>query len=169
MKNVPFSNCFSPVVSQLENNSSQWLGRLPSSPGEIMVGQTFVTPSSGKVGSINVYSEMIQNNGHVTITVHQFDELLHQWGPVLGTAVLDVKKQSHPDWLQFEIPEVKLEKNTCYGFRLKSEDALVAVSEVAWGNNNKGLKGEEWSAKNNEADGHYYNFFSLVFQVGLRA
>lgn len=169
MKNIPFSTHFTSVVSQLENNSSQWLGRIPSYPGEIMVGQTFCSSSAGKVGTIKVYSEMIQNNGKVTITVHQFDEVLHEWGAVLGTAVVDVKKQTHPDWLHFEFPEIKLEKNTFYGFRLKSEDALVAVSEVAWGNNNKCLQGEEWSSKTNEDEGQYYNFFSLVFQVGQRA
>lgn len=159
----------STVISQLEKNSSQWLGSLPITNQSFKVGQTFVTPANTTVDVIQVSAETIQCNGHVELIFHEFDEKSHTWGAELGKAKITVSRKSADSWLKFELGTIRLEKNKTYGFILTSNDALVAISEVAWGQQDLKPSGEEWSFGSKEGKEHFFNYFSLVYRVGLRA
>lgn len=154
-----------PVISQLQNNSSEWFGHFYSNDDDAMLGQIFQMPETTRVNSISVYSDHVQHAGKVIFSLHQFDHEKHQWGPVLCKTELLVKKHNSAEWLEFDLPGVTLEKNKDYGFRLESSDALVSVGEVAWASRNKVMHGEEWCAHSNERSERYYNYFSLVFSV----
>jgi hypothetical protein len=166
MKNNMQQCNFKPILSQLQNNTSHWLGHFPSANEENMVGQTFEAPQSASLDSIRVYSDFVQRPGKVILTFHQFDHDLHQWGPVLGKAEVEAKKHHNAEWMDFQLPHLDLKKSSTYGFRLQSPDALLALGEVAWASKNKQLHGEEWCINNQEHIEHYYKYFSLVFSVG---
>lgn len=159
----------STLISQLEKNSTQWLGSLPISNQSYKVGQTFVTPASVNVDTIHISAETIQSNGQVALSFHEFDEKTHVWGAELGKATIPVSRKSSDTWLRFDLGTIRLEKNKTYGFMLTSNDALIAISEVAWGHQDEKPSGEEWSLRSNEGEEHFFNYFSLVYRVGLRA
>jgi hypothetical protein len=158
----------STLVSQLEKNSTQWLGNLPVSNLSFKVGQTFVTPATTKVDTIHICAEDIQCNGKIDLCFHEFDEISHRWGSELGKASIQVAKKYGDTWLRFDLESIRLEKNKTYGFILTSNDALVAISEVAWSHKDDKPVGEEWSLRSNERQDHFFNYFSLVYRVGLR-
>jgi hypothetical protein len=157
------------LVSQLENNSSQWLGSLPLSQISFKVGQTFVTPASAMVDSVQICADAIQSNGVVELSFHEFNESAHSWGAELGKSSLQVARKAGDSWLKFDLGNIRLEKNKTYGFILTSNDALIAISEVAWGHKDSKPIGEEWSIRSNEKEEHFFNYFSLVYRIGICA
>ncbi len=157
------------LVSQLENNSSQWLGSLPLSQISFKVGQTFVTPASAMVDSVQICADAIQSNGVVELSFHEFNESAHSWGAELGKSSLQVARKAGDSWLKFDLGNISLEKHKTYGFILTSNDALIAISEVAWGQKDSKPTGEEWSIRSNEKEEHFFNYFSLVYRIGICA
>lgn len=154
-------------IDQLQINGCRWLGDFHAEPSDHMAGQTFHINHSGELESISVYCEMVHREGKIKMSLHQFDEKQHDWGPELGTTELDIKKINDPTWVDFNLGKVRLDSNSRYGFRLHTNDALVALGEAVWGNDKNELTGEEWIAKGNEKGGHYFRYFSLVYSVGM--
>ena len=169
MKTYHPANSSRTLVSQLENNSTQWLGSLPLSKISFKVGQTFVTPSSALVDSVQICADAIQSNGLIELSFHEFNEASHTWGAELGKSSLQVARKAGDSWLNFDLGSIRLEKNKTYGFMLTSNDALVAISEVAWGHKDSKPSGEEWSIRSNEKEEHFFNYFSLVYKIGICA
>lgn len=154
-------------IDQLQVNGCRWLGDFHNNPSEYIAGQTFQIAQSGKLDTISIYCEMVHREGLVKMSFHQFDEKTRQWGPALVSSELELKKLKDPAWVQFKLGDLPLDSNHRYGFRLQTQDALVALGEAVWGNDKTDLHGEEWISRGNDRDGHYFRYFSLVYSVGL--
>ena len=61
------------VITQIQNNTTLWIGHLQSDPNDHFAGQTFRCPSSGELDNIQVFSAAVQNPGQLTLTLHSFD------------------------------------------------------------------------------------------------
>lgn len=154
-------------ISQLQTNGCRWLGDFREETAEHMAGQTFQINQSGQLETISVYCEMVHRQGKVRMSLHRFDEEEHNWGPALGIQEMEIPKGSDPTWVDFNLGQVSLDGNSRYGFRLQTQDALIALGEAVWGNDKNDWTGEEWIAKGNEKGGHYFRYFSLVYSVGM--
>ena len=81
-----------PVITQVENNTTVWVGHLQTDPTDHFAGQTFTCPCSGDLNNIQVYSAMVQNPGEMLLSLHAFDQESKTWGPVLASAMTEVEK-----------------------------------------------------------------------------
>jgi hypothetical protein len=155
-----------PVVTQIQNNTSLWIGHLQTDPTEHYAGQIFECPVQGRIDNIQIYSSAVQNPGEMVLSLHLFDEKRKQWGAALGTASVTVDKRDEEKWIRFHLPAMSLQKNETYGFRLHANDAMVAIGEAAAGNRHP-FAGHEWHADSRDRNGHFYKYFSLAFKVEM--
>ncbi len=158
------------AVEQVTNNTTSWLGHRSRDNEDVVTGQTFIAPSEGDLGAIEVFSTIVTKPGKVTMTLHDFDPQHKCWGPSLGSASVDINNAEAGKWLSFNIPGLHLDKGKAYGFRLESPDTYIGVGEAAGSH----LKppfggGQEWQFTKKDQNGHSFSYFSLAFKVGLRA
>lgn len=162
------SNIFRPVVEQVTNNATSWVGHRDNK--EVVSGQTFITPSTGMLESIEVFSTMVTQPGKVVMTLHSFDPDQNKWGSVLGSASIELKYNDTDKWVSFNIPGLHLEKGKSYGFKLESPDSFIGVGEAAGSSKQPPFTaGQEWRFTTNNQIGDSFSYFSLAFKVGLRA
>ncbi len=157
-----------PVITQVQNNTTLWIGHLQTEPTDHFAGQTFTCPASGELDNIQVYSAAVQNPGEVMLSLHSFDAENKTWGPTLASAIQEIEKNDEEKWIRFDLPPMPLHKNEIYGFRLYANNAMVAIGEAAAGTKNP-FTGEEWQADSKDQSGHYYHYFSLAFKVEMCA
>jgi hypothetical protein len=157
-----------PVITQVENNTTIWVGHLQTDPTDHFAGQIFTCPCSGDLNNIQVYSAMVQHPGEVMLSLHAFDQENKTWGPVLASAMTEVEINDADRWLRFDLPPMPLHKNETYGFRLYANNAMIAIGEAAIAGQTP-FKGQEWHADSKNNHGHYYNYFSLAFKVEMCA
>lgn len=157
-----------PIVSQLHNNTSLWIGRLESDPTDHYAGQTFHCPFEGELNNIQVFSATVQNPGEMILTVHSFDARNKTWGPQLANSSVEIEKVDQGRWIRFNLPPMPIHQNEDYGFRLCTSSGMIALGEAATGTQTP-FEGEEWHASSNDQSGHYYKYFSLAFKIELCA
>lgn len=158
-----------PVISQAQNNTTLWIGHLQSDPTDHFAGQTFMCPDDGQLDNIQLYSSAVQNEGEIVLTLHEFDPDKKQWGNAIASSSLDIHRNDSARWILFQLPQIQLKKGTTYGFRVQTNDAMVALGEAATGTQSPFTFGHEWSGDSNNSNGHYYSYFSLAFKVELCA
>lgn len=156
-------------LEQLYRNKTLWIGHMDSGAVDHLAGQTFNCPQEGQLKEIQVYSAEVSHPGKVVLTVHEFDGENKRWGPVISTSEIEVDKSDNESWMHFQLPGTAIHKDAAYGFRLKSDDALVAIGEAAWSGEVPPDVGDEWCISNFDNKEHYYHYFSLAFKVALRA
>lgn len=157
-----------PVITQVENNTTIWIGHLLTDPTDHFAGQIFTCPSGGDLDNIQVYSTAVQYPGEVMLSLHHFDMENKTWGPILAIATKDIEKNDEDRWIRFELPPMPLHTNETYGFRLYANNAMVAIGEAA-ANGQSPFLGQEWHADSNDQYGHFYKYFSLTFKIELCA
>ncbi len=163
------SNHSQEATRQTTNNTTGWIGHLPGHKEHISRGQTFMVDADGDLQTVEVFSNMVKDNGHVVMTVHNFDPNQKSWGPALGSARVEFKKTDSGKWIEFNIPALHLDKGKSYGFRLDSEDACIGVGEAAGSSKHPPFKtGQEWKFTNNNK-GDSFSYFSLAFKLGITA
>lgn len=158
-----------PLVSQTRNNTTLWIGHLKADPHDHFAGQTFACPADGRVDNIQVYSSTVQQPGDVSLTLHEFDPASKTWGPAIGDASMFLEKGDDARWVRFGLQPVSLQKDHHYGFRLKTDNAMVGIGEAASHARQPFEFGHEWSADSRDERGHYFQYFSLAFKVELCA
>jgi hypothetical protein len=169
METMKKSSHARPVLSQAQNNTTLWIGHLQSDPTDHFGGQTFTCPDDGQLDNIQLYSAAVQSEGEIVLTLHEFDAAAKQWGPSIGRSALEVTRTDNARWIQFELPPIQLRKNATYGFRVQANRAMVALGEAATGTKQPFTFGHEWSGDSNNANGHYFSYFSLAFKVEMVA
>ena len=105
----------------------------------------------------------------MALTLHEFDTITKTWGPAIGDASLFLQKGDDARWIRFGLPPVALKKDTNYGFRLHSDNAMIGIGEAASHSKKPFSFGHEWKGDSKNATGHYYSYFSLAFKVELCA
>ncbi len=158
-----------PVLSQAQNNTTLWIGHLASDPTDHFAGQTFTCPSDGQLDNIQLFSSTVQNAGEILLTLHEFDPASRQWGNALADSKVEISRTDNGKWIQFGLPPVQLKNGSTYGFRVQTNNAMVALGEAATGTRQPFTFGHEWSGDSNDTKGHYYSYFSLAFRVEMRA
>ena len=158
-----------PVLTQVQNNTTLWIGHLQSDPTDHFAGQTFKCPSEGLLNNIQVYSSAVHQPGEMSLTMHEFDVTTKTWGPAIGNSSLAIHRGDDARWIRFELQPVPLRKDATYGFRLQSSDALVGIGEAASGVKQPFTFGHEWNGNSKNKTGHFFTYFSLAFKVELCA
>jgi hypothetical protein len=158
------------AVEQITHNITGWIGHRAGDNNDITSGQTFISPSEGELDGIEVFSSMVTAPGKVLITLHSFDPLQKNWGPVLGTDSIELNSNDSGKWICFDIPGLHLHKGATYGFRLESPNTLIGVGEAAGSHKQPPFNnGQAWRFTRKDPKGHSFSYFSLTFKVGLRA
>ena len=158
-----------PVLTQVENNTTYWIGHLLADPDDHIAGQTFQCPTSGELDNIQVLSSIVHTPGKITLTLHEFDPDKKIWGPEVGSSTLILEKDYDSKWIQFILKPLSLVKDKTYAFRLQTPDALIALGEAASGITKPFSYGQEWTGSSADMKGHYFTYFSLAFKVEMRA
>lgn len=169
MESLHTSGRHRPLITQVQNNTTLWIGHMQNDPKDHFAGQTFVCPSSGLIDNIQVYSTAVQNPGDVELTLHEFDPVNKNWGPSIAQSARLVEKEDTAQWIRFDLPSVQLKGGSSYGFRLKTRNAMIGLGEAATGNKEPFTFGHEWKADSLDQQGHYYSYFSLAFKIELCA
>lgn len=168
MKTMKTYSRSQPIVSQVQNNTSLWIGHLQTDPTDHFGGQTFKCPSSGAIDNIQVFSAAVQNPGEMKLTLYSFNDENKTWGTSLVSAIIDVQKNDEEKWIRFDLEGVSLIKDEIYGFRLEANNAMIAVGEAVAGSKNS-FTGEEWHGDSKDQAGHFYRYFSLAYKVEVCA
>ena len=159
-----------PLLSQITNNTTLWIGHLQTDPFDHFAGQTFECPANGRLDNIQVFASVVQEDGEVGLTLHEFDNTGNSWGPAITEASNFVEKgNDDARWLRFSLQPVDLKKNAVYGFRLKTTNAMVGLGEAASFSHQPFAFGHEWTADSGNEKGYYLRYFSLAFKVELCA
>ena len=158
-----------PVISQTKNNTTLWIGHLKTDTNDHFAGQTFKCPTDGLVNNIQVYSSSVHQAGDLGLTLHEFDSSTNTWGTAIGDATMHLQKGDDARWISFGLPPVSLKKDATYGFRLRSENAMIGLGEAATNSDQPFTFGHEWKADTKNEAGNYYSYFSLTFKVELCA
>ena len=158
------------VVQQITNNTTSWIGHRTRDNENVVGGQTFITPADGDLENIEVFSAHVTKPGKVTMTLHHFDPLEKSWGPVIGSASIEINNTAVGKWVSFNIPGLRLDKGKTYGFRLESPDTYIGIGEAAGSHHTPPYSaGQEWQFLKKDQKGHSFSYFSLAFKVGIRA
>lgn len=158
------------IIQQVTNNTTSWLGRRTRDNEDVVTGQTFIAPSEGDLETIEIFSSIVTKPGKVTMTLYNFDLLKKSWGPILGSASVNINDAEEGKWLSFQIPGQHLDKGKAYGFRLESRDTYIGVGEAAGCYQKPPFRaGQEWQFTKEDQTGHSFSYFSLAFKVGVRA
>ena len=159
-----------PVVQQVTNNTTSWIGHRHGETKNRVSGQTFTCPTEGKVDAIEVILTHITNDGPVDLTVHSFDPEKKTWGAELGTSTVEFKRNDTGKWVSFPLKGIQLQKGMTYGFRLKCESGLIGIGETAGSVAQLPFAGgQEWNATSDDKSGNFFTYLSLAFKVALRA
>lgn len=158
-----------PVISQTKNNTTLWIGHLKTDTNDHFAGQTFKCPAEGLINNIQVYSSSVHQEGDLGLTLHEFDTSTNTWGSAIGDATMFLQKGDDARWIRFGLQPVSLKKDVTYGFRLRSENALIGLGEAATNSDQPFTFGYEWKADTKNELGNYYSYFSLTFKVELCA
>ena len=155
------------ILSQLFHNTSSWIGHYINDTALREAGQVFQCPENAQLERIEVFSELVQQPGNVQMKIYRFDEANQQWGSLLGSASLLVKRDDTLRWVGFNIVPLSLQKGENYGFILRSDDAFVALGEAAWPTHTEHHCGKEWTGINYGDQGQFYDHFSLAYKIDL--
>ena len=155
-----------PVVTQVQNNTTLWIGHLQTDPTDHFGGQTFKCPVSGDLNNIQLYSSAVQYPGELTLSLHSFNPENKTWGQQLASASVNIQKTDEEKWIRFDLPPMPLHQDENYGFRIYANNTMLALGEAATGTTNP-FDGEEWHADSGDLAGHYYRYFSLAFKVEI--
>lgn len=155
-----------PLITQVQNNTTLWIGHLQTDPTDHFAGQTFKCPASGELDNIQVFSAAVQNPGQLSLSVHSFDPGSKSWGPLLASATVEVEKVDKEKWIRFNLPPMPLHQDEMYGFRIHANNSMIALGEAAGGNQNP-FNGEEWHADSVNQTGRYYRYFSLAYKIEM--
>lgn len=166
MKTIPQSS--RPVLSQMLNNTTRWIGHLQTDPNDHLAGQTFLCPSEGLVNNIQVYSSSVPKPGDMALTLHEFDAGSKTWGPAIGDSTIFLQKGDDSRWVRFYLQPVSLRKDAMYGFRLQSPNAMIGIGEAA-SLAREPFIGHEWNADSKNEKGCYFAYFSLAFKIEMCA
>jgi len=158
-----------PVLSQTKNNTTLWVGHLKTDPNDHFAGQTFDCPAEGLVENIQIYSSSVHEPGDLALTLHEFDSVTKTWGPAIGHATMHFDKGDDSRWISFHLAPVSLKKDAAYGFRLKTENAMIGIGEAASHSHQPFSFGQAWKGDSKNEKGHYYRYFSLAFKVEMVA
>lgn len=159
-----------PVVQQVTNNTTSWLGKRSRDNEDIISGQTFIAPTEGDLDAIEVFSSIVTKPGKVIMTLHSFDTLHKSWGPALSTSSVDIQNTEAGKWLAFSMQGMHLDKGQSYGFKLESPDTYIGVGEAAGSHRTPPFDaGQEWQFTKNHSKGECFSYFSLAFKVDMRA
>ena len=158
-----------PVITQVENNTTLWVGHLQTDPTDHFAGQTFKCPSAGQLDNIQVYSSAVQQSGELILTLHEFETASRTWGPAVTSSTLILEKGDAEKWIRFSLQPVPLYKDATYGFRLHTPNALVAIGEAATGTKQPFTFGHEWNGDSKNQKGYFFTYFSLAFKVEMCA
>lgn len=170
MKLTVTHGCLREAAEQIAVNTTGWVGQLPGQNEIIARGQTFLSNEEGDLQNIEVYSHAVPDNGKVTLTLHDFDPQKRQWGPVIISSVVDIKKSDSGRWISFHMPALHMIKGKFYGFKLVSRDTCVAVGEASGSSMQPPFNpGQEWEFTQDDEAGNCFSYFSLAFKVGIRA
>ncbi len=157
------------ILSQIQHNTTLWIGHLQTDPNDHFAGQTFTCPTEGFVNNIQVYSSTVHQPGDVELTLHEFDTITKTWGPPIGNAIMFFQKGDDARWIRFYLQPVSLKKDKNYGFRLQANNALIGLGEAASHSQEPFTFGHEWNADSGNKKGHYFSYFSMTFKVELCA
>ncbi len=159
-----------PLLSQTQNNTTLWIGHLNTDSFDHFAGQTFQCPADGLVNNIQIYASVVQQPGEVGLSFHEFDNSSKTWGPSLGDASYSFEKgNDEARWIRFLLHPVTLKKDIVYGFRLKTNNAMIGLGEAARHARQPFKFGYEWKADSKNEKGYYLSYFSLMFKVELCA
>ena len=158
------------LLEQVINNTTSWVGHRSRDNEDLVSGQTFIATTEGDLETIEVFSAVVTKPGKMIMTLHNFDSQQKSWGPVLGSASVNVNNSATGKWIAFKIPGMHLNKGKAYGFRLESPDTFVGVGEAA-GSHQKPpfISGQEWQFTKNQKSEHSFSYFCLAFKVYTRA
>ena len=163
-------NASIPVVQQVTNNTTSWIGHRSRDNEDLVTGQTFVAPAGGDLEAIEIFSSIVTKPGKVIMTLYSFDPQHNSWGPTLGSSSVYINNSEAGKWLAFDMKGMHLDKGQSYGFRLESPDTYIGVGEAAGSHAKPPFgSGQEWQFTKSQHMGKCFSYFSLAFKVDMRA
>src|SRR5678816_4884048 len=105
-----------PLITQVQNNTTLWIGHLQTDPTDHFAGQTFRCPSSGNLDNIQVFSAAVQNRGQLTLSLHSFDPRTSRGDPFLQALPLTWKKLTTKDGYDLSFHQCRYTRMKCMVF-----------------------------------------------------
>lgn len=132
-------------------------------------GQTFRAPAGGVLKRIKLFSSIVYGASNATISIYSFDNTNHAFKEKQSQTTKYVSKANESQWIEFDIPNMKVDKDSYYAFKIQCAGGMLAVAECPWNIPNPYEEGVEWIGSSSSIEGSFYKDFDLAFEGEIEA
>lgn len=144
-----------------------WVGHCQNGV-DYYAGQTFKAPANGMLKRIKLFSSIVYGKTDATLSLYEFDNLSHTWKEKRAEVHYHVTKAMEGQWINFELPDMAVNKDGNYAFKISCESGgMLAIAECPWNVTNPYAEGEEWIGSSKAVEGNFHKDFDLAFQAEI--
>src|SRR6478672_355534 len=88
-----------------------WVGNC-SNGIDYLAGQTFQAPASGMLRRIKLFSSMVYGTTNATVSIYKFDYADHTFKEKQSETTKHITKANENQWIEFELQNVKVDKDS---------------------------------------------------------
>lgn len=137
---------------------------------DYFAGQTFRAPSTGILKRIKLFSSVVYGVSDAALSVYNFDNLSFTFKEKQSETTKHISKANENEWIEFELPDIKVEKDEYYAFKIKCKGAgMLAIAECPWNITNPYAEGVEWIGSSYSVEGAFYKDFDLAFEGEIQS
>jgi hypothetical protein len=167
--NIPKNSSSVVAFGMKEIGPYYWVGSCKNGV-DYYAGQTFQTPSHGKLKRIRLFSSVVYGPSDATLSVFDFDANTYQWKQKRSETTKHVTKALESQWIDFELPEFEVKKGAYYAFKVScAGGGMLAIAECPWNIPNPYAEGVEWIGSSFAAEGNFHKDFDLAFEGEIEA
>lgn len=162
--NIPKNNASVIAFGVKEIGPYYWVGNCKNGI-DYYAGQTFQAPESGLLKRIKLFSSVVYGPSDATLTIYKFDGANHTFKEKQSETTRHITKAHENQWLDFDLPDVKVDKNEHYAFKLSCKGGgMLAIAEAPWNRPNPYAEGVEWIGSSFAEEGSFHKDFDLAFE-----
>ncbi|MDB5247456.1 MAG: hypothetical protein JWQ40_1850 [Segetibacter sp.] len=146
-----------------------WVGNCKNGI-DYYAGQTFRAPANGILKSIKIFSSVVYGSSNATLSIYEFDSATYSWKEKRAESTKYITKAHESQWIEFQFPDVEVDKDSCYGFKLScTGEGMLAIAECPWHITNPYPDGVEWVGSSSLQEGNFHKDFDLAFEGEIEA
>lgn len=167
--NIPRKNTSVISFGIKEVGPHYWIGN--SNNGiDYYAGQTFTAPVQGLLKSIKLFTSIVTGYVDATLTIYEFNGTTYTWKQKRAETTKSIDKNMESQWIEFELPDLEVNKNEGYGFKLSCKGpGMIAIAECPWCVTNPYPEGVEWVGSSSLQEGNFHKDFDLAFEGEIEA
>jgi hypothetical protein len=161
--NIPKNNAAVIAFGVKEIGPYYWVGTCKNGI-DYFAGQTFQAPASGLLKRIRLFSSIVYGSSDATLSIYAFDNTNHTFKQKQSETTKRITKGHENLWIDFDLPNLLVDKDTHYAFKLQCKGGMLAVAECPWNTPNPYAEGVQWTGSSLATEGSFHQDFDFAFE-----